>query len=219
MRRLPTNRSTEIQRIRESLPPRSCIDPAWTHALRDGIEIEEAVVTAGKQSTRMHDVDPEGVQYHWRALESIQIPFIANDEAAQIVAIAGSVDGERLDCAKNAAEQDERRRSVEHDTCIPDVGREHAVSDATAVDQSHEADENDLHSALQDERYAEKRAASLYLRRIVDGCRREHRSTSSCEALHCGSNVYEDDHDAAGMEWSVHWNVPHQAAKYVVFGG
>lgn len=82
MRRLPTNSSAEIERISESLPPRSCIDPARTHALRDGIEIEEAVVTAGKQSAWMHDVDPKSVQYHRRAFESIQIPLIANDEAA-----------------------------------------------------------------------------------------------------------------------------------------
>lgn len=88
-----------------------------------------------------------------------------------------------------------------------------------AVNQSHEADENDLHNALQDERYTEKSAAGFDFRRIVDGCCCEHRCTSACETFDCGSNVYEDDHNAAGMEWSVHWDVPHQAAKDVIFCG
>lgn len=99
----------------------------------------------------MHEVDPESVQHHGSALEGIQVPFVADDEAAEvIVAVCGGVDGEGLDGAEDAADEDESRGAVEHDADCSDVGCEHAVSDASAVYQNYQADEDDLDRALQD---------------------------------------------------------------------
>ena len=97
----------------------------------------------------MDDVDPESIQHHGSALKSVQVPLIAHYETTKIgVALCGGVDGEGFDRAKDAAKQDECRGAVEHDADRPDVWGEHAVSDASAVYQGYQADENDLDHAL-----------------------------------------------------------------------
>ena len=117
-------------------------------------------MAARKKAASVDDVDPESVQHHRSALENVQVPLIAHYEKAKVgVALRGGVDGEGLDRAKDAADQNERRGPVEHDADCSNVRGEHAVADASAVDQSHQADEDDLDHALQDQRDAEQCAA------------------------------------------------------------
>lgn len=125
---------------------------------------------------------------------------MADDESTEvIVTIRGGVDCERLYGAEDTADQDEGRCAIKHDADCSHVGREHAVSDASSVDQHHQTGEDDLDYTLQDERDADQRAAGDGFGWILDrrGCIIG--SACSCETLDGNSKVDEDDHDSAGM--------------------
>lgn len=89
----------------------------------------------------MNNIEPASVQDHGRGFESVKVPLVARDEAAQSIAGSRIVNGERLDRAKNAADEDERRRAVEHDAKSTDVRSKHAVAHAKAVSARYQADE------------------------------------------------------------------------------
>lgn len=94
---------------------------------------------------------------------------MARDEAAQSIAGSRIVNGERLDRAENAADENESRRAVEHDAESTDVRSEHAVVDAKVMSARYQADEKDLNSALKNEGDADESATGEDFGAVVDG--------------------------------------------------